>query len=85
MTTHTTPQETPAPTQKARKQGFASLSPQRRHEVASLGGKAAHRDGNAHEWTHEEAVAAGRKGGTISRRKPRKKIVEEEEEEEDAQ
>ena len=34
--------------------------------IASKGGKAAHAKGTAHEWTPEEARAAGRKGGTAS-------------------
>lgn len=45
------------------KQGFASMDPQRQREIASLGGQIAHRDGRAHEFTSEEARAAGRKGG----------------------
>lgn len=48
--------------------GFASMTPERRREIASLGGKSAHAKGNAHEWTSEEARAAGRKGGKRSRR-----------------
>lgn len=47
--------------------GFATLSPERRRQIASQGGRAAHRKGTAHEWTVEEARRAGRKGGTISR------------------
>jgi general stress protein YciG len=43
--------------------GFASMAPERQREIASLGGRAAHRDGTAHEFTSEEARAAGRKGG----------------------
>jgi general stress protein YciG len=35
----------------------------KQREIASKGGKAAHRKGAAHEWTREEAQAAGRKGG----------------------
>jgi general stress protein YciG len=31
--------------------------------MASKGGKAAHAHGTAHQWTPEEARAAGRKGG----------------------
>ena len=31
--------------------------------IASKGGRAAHAKGTAHEWTSEEARAAGRKGG----------------------
>lgn len=51
------------------RQGFASMSPERVREIASLGGKTAHALGHAREWTREEAQAAGRKGGTISRRR----------------
>src|SRR5690606_41331398 len=39
--------------------GFASMDPARRREIASLGGRAAHASGNAHEFTSEEAQAAG--------------------------
>ena len=38
-------------------------------EIASKGGKAAHEKGTAHEWTSEEARAAGRKGGMASHRR----------------
>jgi general stress protein YciG len=34
--------------------------------IASKGGKAAHEKGAAHEWTPQEARAAGRKGGVAS-------------------
>lgn len=37
--------------------------------IASKGGKAAHAHGTAHEWTKDEARAAGRKGGMSSRRR----------------
>jgi uncharacterized protein len=43
--------------------GFASMDKERMREIASKGGKAAHAMGKAHIFTHEEAVAAGRKGG----------------------
>jgi len=46
------------------KRGFASLSRDRRREIAQQGGQAAHRKGTAHEFTVEEARAAGRKGGS---------------------
>lgn len=48
--------------------GFLSMSPEKKREVASKGGKAAHALGRAHVFTSEEAQAAGRKGGSISRR-----------------
>jgi general stress protein YciG len=43
--------------------GFASMSPERQRQIASQGGKAAHLKGTAHEFSSEEARAAGRKGG----------------------
>ena len=49
-----------------RDRGFASLSPERRREIARKGGRAAHQKGTAHEWTSEEARVAGRKGGRAS-------------------
>jgi general stress protein YciG len=36
--------------------------------IASKGGKAAHEKGHAHEFTSEEARAAGRKGGEKGRK-----------------
>ena len=49
------------------RRGFASMSQEKQREIASKGGRAAHEKGTAHEWTAEEARAAGRKGGQISR------------------
>jgi general stress protein YciG len=43
------------------------MSPEKQREIASKGGRAAHQKGTAHEWTADEARAAGRKGGQISR------------------
>ena len=43
--------------------GFASMDPQRQREIASVGGKAAHQRGTAHEFTSQEARDAGSKGG----------------------
>jgi uncharacterized protein len=56
-------------TKKGRGRGFASMSAEKKREIASKGGKAAHAMGTAHKWTSEEAQAAGRKGGSISRRR----------------
>lgn len=47
--------------------GFASMSPERRREIASQGGKAVHEKGTGHQWTVEEAREAGRRGGIASR------------------
>lgn len=49
--------------------GFAGMDPKRQREIASQGGKAAHQKGTGHEWTREEARAAGKKGGHASSRK----------------
>jgi len=46
--------------------GFAAMNPERQREIAREGGRAAHLSGNAHEFTSEEARAAGRKGGQAS-------------------
>ncbi|HWA52093.1 MAG TPA: KGG domain-containing protein [Patescibacteria group bacterium] len=43
--------------------GFASMDPDKQRKIASKGGKAAHKNGTAHEWTSEEAKEAGRVGG----------------------
>ena len=43
--------------------GFAAMSPERQRQIASEGGRAAHRQGVAHEWNSDEARKAGRKGG----------------------
>jgi len=45
------------------RRGFASMSKEKQKEIASKGGKAAHRKGTAHRFTSEEARVAGRKGG----------------------
>lgn len=43
--------------------GFASMDREKQREIARKGGKAAHAKGTAHEFTTDEARAAGRKGG----------------------
>lgn len=43
--------------------GFASMDKNKQRAIASKGGRAAHTRGTGHEWTSEEARAAGRKGG----------------------
>jgi general stress protein YciG len=53
-------------TEKAKK-GFAAMSPEQRSAIASQGGKAAHQQGKAHQWTTQTAAAAGAKGGRASR------------------
>lgn len=39
------------------------MSDTQQRKIASMGGRAAHEKGTAHEFTPEEARAAGRKGG----------------------
>lgn len=43
--------------------GFALLDKESRRRNASKGGKKAHELGRAHQWTSEQARAAGKKGG----------------------
>lgn len=45
------------------RRGFAAMDPNTQRTIASKGGKAAHKKGTAHEFTSEEAKAAGQKGG----------------------
>jgi len=59
------------------RRGFANLDAERRREIASQGGRAAHQQGVAHQWNSEEAAAAGKKGGQASRRSREKDRGEE--------
>lgn len=45
-----------------RPRGLAAMSPERRREIASKGGRTSQARGTAHQWTAEEASAAGKKG-----------------------
>ncbi len=47
------------------RRGLASADDETRQRVASMGGKAAHQSGNAHEFDSNEAREAGRKGGSV--------------------
>lgn len=55
------PDTIPAPAKG--KRGFALLSPERRRELAAIGGKAAQAAGRGHRYTSDEAKLAGRLGG----------------------
>lgn len=46
--------------------GFASMSPEAHRKIASAGGKASHKKGTGHEWDHDSATLAGRKGGQVT-------------------
>ena len=55
-------------TAKSAARGFASMSAARQRAIARMGGRAAHRQGTAHEFSPREAREAGRKGGvSVSR------------------
>jgi uncharacterized protein len=45
--------------------GFAAMDPEVQRVVASKGGKAAHAQRRAHEFTSEEGREAGKKGGQL--------------------
>jgi general stress protein YciG len=51
------------PTSNTKNRGFASMNAEKQREIARKGGRAAHEKGTAHEFTADEARAAGRKGG----------------------
>lgn len=55
-------------TQRKRR-GFASMNDERQREIARLGGRAAHAQGRAHQFSVDEARAAGKKGGQAVREK----------------
>ena len=64
--------ENPTPSfEMPRKQmrGFAAMPRELQREIASKGGRAAHMSGHAHEFTSEEARAAGRKRHAVARRR----------------
>ena len=48
--------------QKTRR-GFAAMDQEKQRDIASKGGRAANQKGTAHQFTSDEARAAGRKGG----------------------
>src|SRR3954469_23895339 len=50
-------------TTSTKNRGFASMDSERQREIARKGGRAAHEKGTAHEFTADEARAAGKKGG----------------------
>jgi general stress protein YciG len=57
--------------QPKRKQGFASLSLERRREIASMGGRSIPDANRAFSKQRDLAREAGRKGGLANRRKRR--------------
>jgi len=49
------------------RRGFAAMDRAKVREIASKGGKQAHIQGTAHQFTSEEARSAGSKGGKAPR------------------
>lgn len=64
---HRSNASTSANNKPASRRGFAAMDPATQRRIASEGGKASHESGRGHQWTSEEARAAGRKGGQASR------------------
>jgi general stress protein YciG len=62
-----TSRTTTPPAKTGNPRGFAAMDPTTQRRIASEGGKASHQSGRGHQWTAEEARAAGRKGGQASR------------------
>lgn len=56
--------------------GFAAMDAEKQRQIASMGGKAAHQKGTAHEFSSEEAREAGRKGGVARSNSNRKRAME---------
>jgi len=51
--------------------GFAAMDSEKQREIARKGGRAAHEQGVAHEWSSNEAREAGKKGGQSRGRRTR--------------
>lgn len=49
--------------QKKSVRGFAAMDAEKQREIARKGGRAAHEQGVAHQWSSQEAREAGKKGG----------------------
>lgn len=62
----------------SRPKGLAAMDPVRRRVIAALGGRAAHAQGRAHQWTPEEARRWGRRGGRVSQRRRRARLLQQE-------
>ncbi|CAN5722793.1 hypothetical protein BH09MYX1_BH09MYX1_52950 [soil metagenome] len=65
-----------AAAQPKKRRGFAAMDPKKVSEIASKGGRAAHAAGTAHEFSADEARAAGRKGGFAAHAKRKEKATE---------
>ncbi len=56
------PKETETPSRR-HLQGFGGMSAEQRKRIASMGGKAAHAQGVAHEWTSQQTRVFGLQNG----------------------
>ena len=54
------------PERKKSIRGFAAMDAEKQKEIARKGGRAAHEQGVAHEWSSQEARDAGKKRGAGS-------------------
>lgn len=63
--------DTPTPVTGIKRRGFASLSPERRTEIAKLGGQSVPEEKRSFTQNRELAREAGRKGGIRSSHKRR--------------
>jgi general stress protein YciG len=54
--------------------GFAVIDPERRREIARMGGQASAKSERSHKWSREEALQHGRKGGLKSAQKRREEM-----------
>ena len=68
------PLDATEPARVRRPRGFAAMDRKLVSEIARKGGKAAHTAGPAHEFTSDEARAAGSKGGRATHAKRRKAV-----------
>jgi len=68
------PPRAPEAAPPRRPRGFAAMDRNLVKEIARKGGKAAHAAGTAHEFTTDEARAAGRKGGQATHAKRRERV-----------
>ena len=57
--------------QKKSVRGFAAMDVEKQREIARKGGRAAHEQGVAHQWSSNEAREAGKKGGQSRGRRPK--------------
>lgn len=59
-----------------KKRGFATMDPDLVRAISRKGGQAAHASGKAHQWTSDEARAAGSRGGQATKNKKRQAAAE---------